>query len=99
MEKILMMNSKDNVAISLNELSAGDEVQVSMKRGSNLNKLVLTSDVPFAHKVALTDIVEGELIIKYGEIIGRATQNIAKGEWVHIHNVESTRARGDKNVD
>ena len=45
--------------------------------------------IPAGHKFALRAISEGEYVIKYGEIIGRATQNIAVGEWVHTHNVKS----------
>ena len=45
--------------------------------------------IPAGHKFALKDIAQGEYVVKYGEIIGRATQNIAKGEWVHTHNVKS----------
>ncbi len=45
--------------------------------------------IPAGHKYALRDISAGEYIIKYGEIIGRATQDISKGEWVHTHNVKS----------
>lgn len=45
--------------------------------------------VPAGHKFALRDIAEGEYIVKYGEIIGRATREIKKGEWVHTHNVKS----------
>ena len=47
------------------------------------------AQIPAGHKYALRDIAVGEYVIKYGEIIGRATQNIAKGEWVHTHNVKS----------
>ena len=43
------------------------------------------------------DINKGEHIIKYGESIGGATSNIKKGDYVHVHNLESLRARGDKN--
>ncbi len=46
-------------------------------------------EIPAGHKYALKDILKGEYIIKYGEIIGRASQNIAAGEWVHTHNVKS----------
>ena len=46
-------------------------------------------EIPAGHKFALKDINKGEYIIKYGEIIGRATQDIKKGEWVHTHNVKS----------
>ncbi len=45
--------------------------------------------VPAGHKYALRAIGNEEAIIKYGEVIGRATRDIAKGEWVHTHNVRS----------
>ena len=45
--------------------------------------------IPAGHKYALRDITRGEFVVKYGEIIGRATQDIKAGEWVHTHNVKS----------
>jgi len=45
--------------------------------------------IPAGHKQALRDIAEGDFVITYGQIIGRATQNIKAGEWVHTHNVRS----------
>lgn len=51
--------------------------------------LVGTGEIPAGHKFALRDIPKGEYVIKYGEIIGRATSDIKKGEWVHTHNVKS----------
>ena len=45
--------------------------------------------IPAGHKFALKDIPEGEYVVKYGEIIGRATKKINKSEWVHTHNVKS----------
>ncbi len=41
------------------------------------------------HKYALCDIKAGENIIKYGNPIGHATQDIKKGEHVHSHNVKT----------
>lgn len=46
-------------------------------------------EIPAGHKFALKDIPKGEYVIKYGEIIGRASRDISKGEWVHTHNVKS----------
>ena len=46
-------------------------------------------NIPAGHKYALRDIATGEYVVKYGEIIGRATAEIKKGEWVHTHNVKS----------
>jgi altronate hydrolase len=51
--------------------------------------LVGQGEIPAGHKFALCDIKKDEYVIKYGEIIGRATQDINKGEWVHTHNVKS----------
>ncbi len=46
-------------------------------------------EIPAGHKFARCDIAEGEYVVKYGAVIGRATAPIAKGEWVHTHNVKS----------
>jgi altronate hydrolase len=51
--------------------------------------LVGDEKIPSGHKLALRDIASGEPIIKYGEVIGRATADIARGEWVHTHNLKS----------
>ncbi|MBQ3529398.1 MAG: altronate dehydratase [Oscillospiraceae bacterium] len=45
--------------------------------------------IPAGHKIALRDIAQGDFVIKYGQIIGRATQDIKAGEWVHTHNLRS----------
>ncbi len=41
------------------------------------------------HKYAARDIKAGEDIIKYGQPIGHATEDIKKGEHVHTHNVKT----------
>ena len=41
------------------------------------------------HKYALRDIKSGENIIKYGNPIGHATEDINAGEHVHTHNVKT----------
>ncbi len=46
-------------------------------------------EVPKGHKTALKDIKKGEYVIKYGEVIGRATEDIKEGDWVHSHNLRS----------
>lgn len=47
------------------------------------------NDIPAGHKVALKDINKGEFVIKYGEVIGRASKDIKKGDWVHTDNLKS----------
>lgn len=46
-------------------------------------------DLETGHKKALKDIKKGENIIKYGFPIGHATEDIAKGEAVHTHNLKT----------
>lgn len=45
--------------------------------------------IPAGHKFALVPLTKGDVVIKYGEIIGRATRDIQPGDWVHTHNLRS----------
>lgn len=80
---ILQINPKDNVAVSLRALDAGAEVAVGGR------SVRLAAAVPRAHKFALRSIRAGEPIVKFGQPIGRATEAIADGGWVHVHNVRT----------
>ena len=91
----LKVSDKDNVAtIFADGIVDGTEVEIRDKRGDS-EKVNVIGDVPFGHKIAVRDIHKGELIMKYGEEIGIATSEIKKGEYVHIHNLDSMRGRGD----
>lgn len=43
--------------------------------------------IPYGHKVALAAIPAGAAVVKYGIVIGRASEDIAAGAHVHVHNV------------
>lgn len=91
----LKVTDKDNVATIFAEgIVNGTEVEIRDPKG-NGDPVTVIGDVPFGHKIAVRDIHKGELIIKYGEEIGIATAEIKKGEYVHIHNLDSMRGRGD----
>ena len=91
--KAIVLNSKDNVATALADLAAGDSVALEIDKRPVSVKLV--NPIQFGHKFSLLDIKAGSSILKYGEAIGEATKDIKKGEHVHVHNVASTRGRGD----
>ena len=59
--------------------------------------LTVIGDVPYGHKIALADLNPGDKIMKYGECIGAANAPIRKGEYVHVHNMDALRGRGDLN--
>jgi altronate dehydratase small subunit len=92
-KRALIMHPYDNVATAVEEIRAGDEVAIPVV-GTTLILRALEA-IPFGFKIALQEIPKGDIIRKYGEIIGRAGTAIAKGALVHIHNLEGTRARGD----
>lgn len=89
----IALRDNDNVATALRDLVAGEEIVVGV-----LDRSVpvrVRQSIPFGHKLALTDIPAGTDILKYGEVMGRATQEIPAGAHAHIHNIESLRGRGD----
>lgn len=93
MTKILKINQEDNVATTVEAIERNSTIKVDD------TQITTKSRIPRFHKIAIADIPEGELIYKYGEVIGRATKKIEVGEHVHVHNIESTRGRGDKGVE
>jgi altronate dehydratase small subunit len=89
----LKLSDKDNVATSLMDIEQGDEV--SVRWGTEVTQIKSLEKIPFGFKVALNDIDKDSNVVKYGETIGIASQNIKQGQLVHIHNVKGARGRGD----
>ena len=83
MKKGLKLNPKDNVGVVLENVRAGEPVDFG-------NGLILTAheDIMTPHKMALCDMKAGEFVIKYGEVMGYATQDIRCGDFVHVHNCD-----------
>lgn len=90
----MQIHPADNTATLVVDGKAGDEIVVA--QGEMRFSIKLIEDVPFAHKAAVRAIEPGEAVTKYGEVMGRASAPIAMGAWVHVHNVESCRGRGDE---
>ena len=91
----LKVDDLDNVAtIFANGITDGTEVEVRDKKG-NSEIITVHGDVPYGHKIALRDIAPGEHIMKYGECIGAASHPISKVDYVHVHNLDALRGRGD----
>ena len=65
--------------------------KVTYRYGDEERSVVSLSEVPVYHKVAVRDIKRGDHILKYGEKLGVATQDIKLGEHVHVQNLDSER--------
>jgi altronate dehydratase small subunit len=92
--KAILIKPDDNVATALVDIAAGQEIVI--QSGENRILLNVKAFIPSGHKFAVMDIARGDSIIKYGEIIGRATADIQIGSHAHIQNIESMRGRGDR---
>lgn len=76
---LVKINEADNVAIAVQEIKAGTEVE---------KDLIARQDIPQAHKIALTKIPAGEPVIRYGVILGYAMNDIEKGDWINEFMLE-----------
>jgi altronate hydrolase len=86
--ELIHIHPSDNVAVALQDIPAGTELitdGISVKAQEN---------IPRGHKIALKDISAGDSVIKYGNPIAIADQEIRKGTWVHTHNVHTGLSEG-----
>src|SRR5579864_2880028 len=77
----IQLNPSDDVAIARVPLSPGTELYIA---GRTIRVL---DPIPPGHKLALCHKTAGEMLHRYGQRIGRATQEIQVGQHVHMHNL------------
>jgi galactarate dehydratase len=80
MTTLLQTSPLDNVGIVPNPQGLDKGTVVS-------NQITLLEYIPMGHKVALTDLNEGDAVIRYGHTIGFADKPIQKGSWINERNV------------
>src|ERR687891_2448734 len=80
-EQAVVLRPEDDVAIAKKELAAGTVLEDGESR------LVVRADIRPGHKVARRAVAVGQPVRRYGQVIGFATQEIAAGDHVHVHNL------------
>ena len=75
------LHPNDNVAIARVPLSPKQKLKVGHF------ELTVRAAVPAGHKIALFEINSGEMLLRYGQMIGRAKGAIHAGDHIHTHNV------------
>ena len=75
-EPQLTLSDNDSIAVALQKIEPGNQLSSP--------DLVAQRAIPSGHKITLTGIASGEEIIKYGRVIGLVTQDIQRGEHVHM---------------
>jgi len=74
----IRLNRDDNVVLARADITPGTPIP---EEG-----VTTAGHIPAGHKMATRPIAQGEPIRRYNQIIGFATEAIAPGEHVHVHN-------------
>ncbi len=74
--RTVRLTDNDNVVVAVDPILPGARVE----------SIEATDRVPKGHKMASATIATGSPVVKYGQIIGIATSDIAPGQHVHEHN-------------
>jgi len=85
MPDVLHLHPADNVCIAVRNLETGESIAAGGTQAR------LTGAVRMGHKIALAPIAKGSPIVRYGQTIGFASQPVAPGDWVHMHNTSADR--------
>ena len=90
MNSFIRIHPADNVAVALSPVAAGTVFE----------GVTAQEEIPQGHKMALRAIPAGQNVVKYGFAIGHATEDIAPGAWVHVHNTKTNLSEdGDYTYD
>lgn len=78
----LKLRDTDNVAVVKRPIPALATLELNSEPS-----LTTDREIPPGHKIAISPILTGQPIIKYGQLIGWAKSDISPGQHVHTHNV------------
>ena len=89
---LLVHDRRDNVGVVVVEgVQAGMDLLAVVTEDNSDFTIATRHDVPIGHKIALTDLAEGDTAIKYGVDVGLVVADTKKGEHVHTHNLKTKR--------
>ena len=80
------LHPNDNVAIAKIALHPGTQIVVHLSSGEQ-QELTIKGEIPPGHKVLLKHLSRGDIVRRYGEVIGTAGETLSPGEHIHTHNL------------
>lgn len=95
MQRVLKVHPKDNLLVALTDLFKGEIIIY------NDEKVTLLDDVKAKHKFLTTDLKQGEEIIMYGVLVGKAQTDLQAGNIINTQNVKhaaNTFEIGERNT-
>ncbi|MEM7382228.1 MAG: altronate dehydratase family protein [Bacteroidota bacterium] len=93
--RVLKLHPNDNVLVALQDMESGTVVD------EGDSSLSLVSRVSAKHKFAVEDLSIGDKITMYGTLVGKATQQIARGEVISLENTvhDAAEYQVGKNIE
>lgn len=85
----MMIDKDDDVVVAIEPIKAGEDVCYMCQNDTLSFKAI--DDITIYHKIAKREITKGNPVIKYGEHIGLASQDVKIGQHVHTHNIDDHR--------
>jgi len=74
--RTLRLNTKDNLIVAVDTIDAGSVIEAARA----------VTRIPRGHKMATSPIPKGAPVLKFGQIIGFASEDIAPGSHIHTQN-------------
>jgi (2R)-sulfolactate sulfo-lyase subunit alpha len=81
----------DQVGVAVRDVASGEKLEGWVMEDDSTVSVTAKKDIPLGHKVAIAGVKKGDRVIKYGQSIGRATEDIEVGDHVHTHNLKTER--------
>ena len=82
-DRLIILAATDTVAVVRCFIEAGTTLDVFGQ------PVTVQQAFTMGHKIAIRGMSVGDKVLKYGVSIGSATQAIAIGDHVHLHNMKS----------
>tara|TARA_B100000945_G_scaffold111572_1_gene88347 strand:- start:201 stop:470 length:270 start_codon:yes stop_codon:yes gene_type:complete len=76
---IIIHDKKDNVGVVVIEkITPNQDCDCWIMENDDSTKIQSKNEIPLGHKIAMTDLNEGDTIIKYGHDIGKVVNLLKK---------------------
>ena len=79
--RVIVLHPADSVAVARVPLEPGQTILAAGR------EITVRQPVPAGHKVAIRPAAPGDNLLRYGQVIGRASAPIEPGDHVHLHNL------------
>jgi altronate hydrolase len=86
MQKVLQLDSRDNVLIALQDLKQGTIVSIDGVQ------VTLATDVPAKQKFPTKDLAVGDEVTMYGVLVGKVFRPVRRGELLSTANLSHEAA-------